>query len=572
LVIRNGLIVDGTGAPAFEADLAIDGGVISAVGDDVGPGAREIDAAGQIVTPGFVDVHTHYDGQVTWDPHLTPSGWHGVTTVVMGNCGVGFAPVHKEDRAWVIGLMEGVEDIPGAALTEGIRWSWETFPEYLDALDRDSFAIDVATQIPHGPLRVYVMGERGAKNEPATPADVARMGEIVREAIEAGALGFSTSRTLIHRGSDGELVPGTFADRDELFGIGKGLAEAKAGVFQMTSNHVDMADEFVWMRALAEETQRPVLFNLLQTDQAPDLWKTLLRLSDEAAAEGVEVVPQVAGRPQGILMSWQGTAHPFVPYPSYQAIANLPWPERLAKLRDPETRATILADTPANLGDFFNFITRSFNKMFPLGAEPDYEPTPDTSVAAIAQRTGKPAAEIAYDMLLADDGNGLLYFPIFNYSGGDLDVLHTLLNHPRTRISLADGGAHVGAICDASIQTFMLTHWVKGRTRGQRLGLEHAIRMQTRDTAWLYGLRDRGVLAPGFKADVNVIDLENLTLHAPEIVYDLPAGGRRFVQKATGYTATVLNGQVTFENGEPTGALPGGLLRGAREEPSLARV
>jgi N-acyl-D-aspartate/D-glutamate deacylase len=564
IVIRNGTVIDGTGKPSFTADVAIDGDRIAAVGR-AGRGRRELDATGLLVTPGFVDMHTHYDAQVTWDPHLTPSSWHGCTTVVMGNCGVGFAPARPDKHRWLIALMEGVEDIPGTAMHEGIRWEWETFPEYLDALERSPHAIDFGTQIPHGALRAYVMGERGAANEAATSDDIEAMRGLVREAIEAGALGFSTSRTLLHKSIYGEPVPGTFATREELFGIGSALRDAGRGVFQLAAEHLRVPEEFEWMKALSQEIGRPVLFNLSQTDHAPALWKDLVEMLDDAAASGVEVYGQVAGRSIGIVMSFELTAHPFAAHPQLLGLRRLAQPERAARLRDPEVRRRILDDTPLPLGEFETFVTRSFDKMYPLGAGGiDYEPDRDGSVAAIAAREGRPPLEVAYDLMLEPDGLGMLYFPLFNYADGNLDLLHTLHRHPRTRMGLSDAGAHCGAICDGGMPTFMLTHWTRDRTRGPKLPIEHVIRRQTSETAHVYGLRDRGVLEPGLKADVNVIDYDNLRFHQPEVAYDLPAGGRRLLQRADGYVATICGGAFIRENGEDTGALPGRLVRGPR--------
>jgi N-acyl-D-amino-acid deacylase len=571
LVIRGGKVIDGTGAPARTADVAIDGDRVAAVGDRCGPGLREVDAHGLLVTPGFVDIHTHYDAQATWDPFLTPSSWHGVTTVVMGSCGVGFAPVAPDRHAWLIGLMEGVEDIPGAALVEGIRWGWESFPEYLDALEGTARALDIGAQVPHGALRAYVMGERGAKNDPATPQDVERMGALVREALEAGALGFSTSRTLLHKAIDGVPVPGTFAGKDELVGIGRAMAAAGHGVFQVASDHARVPEELVWMRELAEETRRPVMFNLSQVDQAPELWRAGLGLLDAAHRDGVPLFAQVAGRAIGIIMTLDGTAHPFVPYPSYQAIARLPLAERAAKLQDPALRARLLAEEPVSIGPFEDFITRCFPRMFLPDAEGnvDYEPGPETSVAAVAQRTGRRPLEVALDALLSNGGRGLLYFPLFNYAKGDLALLHELHRHPATLLGLSDAGAHCGAICDGGMPTFMLSHWARDRARGPRLPLELVVRRQTRDTAAAFGLHDRGVLAPGFRADVNVIDLEHLHLRPPELVRDLPAHGRRLLQRATGYMATIVAGQAILEHDELTGVLPGRLVRGPQVAPAL---
>jgi N-acyl-D-aspartate/D-glutamate deacylase len=571
LVLRGGEVIDGTGAPARTADVAIDGDRITEVGR-CGPGRREVDASGLLVTPGFVDIHTHYDAQATWDPFLTPSSWHGVTTVVMGSCGVGFAPVAPDRHAWLIGLMEGVEDIPGAALHEGIRWGWESFPEYLDALEGTARALDIGAQVPHGALRAYVMGERGAKNDEATPQDVARMGALVREALEAGALGFSTSRTMLHKSIDGVPVPGTFAGKDELFGIGRAMAAAGHGVFQVASEHARVPAELAWMRELAEETGRPVMFNLSQIDQAPELWREGLALLDAARRDGAPLFAQVAGRAIGIIMTLDGTAHPLALHPSYQAIASLPLAERVLRLQDPALRARLLAEEPLRLGPFEEFITRCFPRMFlpDAAGNVDYEPGPETSVAAVAQRTGRRPLEVALDALLANGGRGLLYFPLFNYAKGDLGLLHELHRHPATLMGLSDAGAHCGAICDGGMPTFMLSHWARDRARGPRLPLEHVVRRQTRDTAAAFGLLDRGVLAPGFRADVNVIDLARLQLRPPELVRDLPAQGRRLLQRAAGYVATITAGQAILEHDELTGALPGRLVRGPQAAPALA--
>ncbi|HBP16883.1 MAG TPA: amidohydrolase [Planctomycetes bacterium] len=570
LVIRNATIVDGTGAPAYRGDLAVSGDQIVAVGQVSEPGKREIDAEGRLLAPGFVDIHTHYDGQCTWDPYLTPSGWHGVTTAVMGSCGVGFAPVAPNGQEFLIDLMEGVEDIPGAALSEGIEWGWESFPEYLDALASKSYGMDIATQVPHGPLRAYVMGQRGIDNEEATAADIEKMAALVKEGIAAGALGFSTSRTLIHRCKSGEVMPGTYAARDELFGIGKSLGELGQGVFQMTSNHVDMDQEVIWLRELSDMTGRPASFNLLQCDERPDLWRELLTWLDDAAAAGSKIRAQVAGRPSGLLQGWRCTAHPFVFCPTWQSIAMKPWPEQLATLRDPSFRARLVAEVPPSQGGFYDFLTRTWTKMFPLGKEPNYEPTPDQSLAALAKAQGKTPAEVAYDLLLEDEGEALLYFPVFNYSYGNMEPIREQLLNDNTILGLGDGGAHCGAIQDASITTYLMTHWVQGRTRGDRLPLERVIKKQTYDTAEFFGFHDRGRLLPGLRADLNLIDLERLHLDAPRVVHDLPAGGRRLIQEVQGYSATFVGGVQVYAEGETTGELPGKLVRGAQHP--VARV
>jgi N-acyl-D-aspartate/D-glutamate deacylase len=549
--------------------VAIDGETIVEVTAPgrAGRARHEIDADGRLVTPGWVDVHTHYDGQATWDPELSPSGWHGVTTVVMGNCGVGFAPAAPERRDWLIQLMEGVEDIPGTALAEGMSWNWETFPEYLDELDRMPRVMDVAALVPHGAVRAYVMGERGASNEEATAADVAAMAEIVAEAIRAGAAGFSTTRTVLHRAKDGQLAAGTTASPDELLGIGDAMGAAGGGVFELASDMVVPADEFAWMAELSRRSGRTVTFNCLQSDVWPEQWRELLQLADEANATGAHVVPQVAGRPACLLFGLESSVHPFIANPTYRRLADLPLAERVARMRTPEVRAAILAEQ-IDVGDFGNHLLRSFHKLFPLGDPPDYEPAPSSSVAAIADREGRPAAEVAYDLLLQRDGHELLYFPLLGYSHGDFGALQSMLEHPGTVLGLGDGGAHCGLLCDASLPSYMLTHWVRDRDRGERLGLERVVAMQTSETAALYGYGDRGVLAPGFRADVNVVDLDGLRLAPPEMVHDLPAGGRRLIQRANGYGATLCAGVPVRLDDEATGERPGHLLRGTRPVPT----
>ena len=542
------------------------GGRIAEVGGRLGAAHREIDAHGAIVTPGWVDVHTHYDGQVTWDPYLSPSTDHGVTSVVMGNCGVGFAPVHRDRREWLISVMEGVEDIPGTVLAEGIDWQWESFPEYLDALERMPRALDVGAQIPHSALRTYVMGERGVTHDEATPADIQAMVQLVREGMRAGALGFSTSRTIIHKYQGRKYPPGTFASPDEILGIARVLGEVGHGVFQMTSNHYQMETELPWMTQLARENNLPVAFALVQTDQTPDTWKRLLAALDETHRQNVPLYGAVAGRPAGILMAWLGSTHPFMAHPLWQQIAPLPWDEKLARLRDPAVRAQ-LTDMDALAGaarhdSRLAYLTQSFHKMYALGAEPDYEPPQERSVAAIAQREGRTPLEVVYDMLMDLDGKGIVYFPSFNYAYNDLSQLHAELQHPRTMMSLADGGAHCGYICDVSMPTYMLTHWARDRSRGPTLPLELMVQRQTRDTARIYGLEDRGLLRPGYLADINIIDFDRLRIPPPHVAFDLPAGGRRLVQTAEGYRATLKAGQTIMENGERTGALPGKLMRG----------
>jgi N-acyl-D-aspartate/D-glutamate deacylase len=571
LIIRGGTVVDGTGAEARTADVAVDDGRVSAVGDVRGERAqRTVDADGLLVTPGWVDIHTHYDGQLTWDDVLAPSSWHGVTTLVTGNCGVGFAPARPDRHDWLIGLMEGVEDIPGTALSEGMRWGWETFPEYLDALNGRSWTVDIGTQIAHGAVRAYVMGDRGAHNEPATAADIEQMKAIVKEAVAAGALGFSTSRTIAHLAIDGEPVPGTFAAEDELFGIGAALGELGTGVFELApagvagEDVIAPAKEVDWMRRLSSAIGRPVTFALLQVSSAPELWRELLATSLAAADEGAELWPQVGARATGLLSGHFTSLCLFDVIPAYRALKarDLAPDELVRALRDPEVRRSIVSWDPADGAE--ERLNDAFGMAFVLGVPPDYEPGPERSVAHIAATTGRDPRDVAYDAMLEDDGQALLYIPILNYASGSLEPAHEMLLHPRSAAGLADGGAHCGVICDASQPTFMLTHWTRDRTRGALLPLELAVKKQTHDTARLYGLGDRGTLETGKVADVNVIDYEHLQLGSPKVVADLPAGGRRLVQDATGYRATIKSGVTTFDDGEDTGMRPGVLLRGAR--------
>jgi N-acyl-D-amino-acid deacylase len=565
-VIRGGTIVDGSGQSSFTGDIAIQDGKIAEVGVKLAAGRREIDATGAIVTPGWVDVHTHYDGQATWDPYLSPSTDHGVTSVVMGNCGVGFAPVHAEQREWLISVMEGVEDIPGSVLSEGINWQWESFPEYLDALERMPRALDVGAQIPHSALRTYVMGERGVTHDEATQSDIKAMIALVRAALLAGALGLSTSRTLIHKYQAHKYPPGTFASHDEIMGIASVMGEVGHGVFQMTANHYQMEAEVPWLTEVARKNKLPVAFALVQTDQTPENWRRLLAALDETNKADIPLYGAVAGRPAGILMAWLGSTHPFMAHPLWQQIVNLTWPDKLARLRDPAVRAQLtdmnFLQGAAKHDQRLAYLTQSFHKMYALGTQPNYEPAQENSVASIAKRDGLSPLEVAYDMLMANDGKGIVYFPSFNYAYNDLSQLHTQLQHPRTMMSLADGGAHCGYICDVSMPTFMLTHWARDRQRGPTLPLELMVRRQTSDTAKIYGMNDRGLLRSGYLADINIIDFAKLSLPPPYVAFDLPAGGRRLVQTAHGYLATLKRGEVIMQNGERTGALPGKLVRG----------
>lgn len=577
LKIIGGKIVDGTGVPAYQGEVAIKDGKIAAIGKSVAGEAKQtIDASGRIVTPGFVDIHTHYDGQVTWDDTLEPSSGHGVTTVVMGNCGVGFAPVKPGKEEWLIQLMEGVEDIPGTALSEGITWEWESFPEYLDAIGKRETSVDFGTQIPHGALRAYVMGERGAKNEPATPEDIKEMRGLVREAIEAGALGVSTSRVLGHRAMDGEPVPGTFAAEEELYGLGHALRDAGRGVFELAPAGADGQDlvnakrEVEWMKKLSAEIERPVTFALLQNETEPDLWREIMAESIAAADHGSQLYPQIAARPFGLMIGLQ-THHAFAKRPTFLRLKEETnsLAELAAEMRKPEIKQAILSETnvapdPTNLFDGMTDIVEAMpHKLYAIGDPPNYEPEDDCNVAAIAKKDSVDPMSVAYDFFIENEGQAMLMMPMFNYYEGNHDVIREQLTHPYAVSGLSDGGAHCGMICDASIPTFMLTHWARDRSRGEKLDLEWIVKKQTKDTAGLFGLTDRGTLEVGKKADLNVIDFDHLTLRAIKMVHDLPAGGRRLLQKAEGYDYTIVSGEVTRRDGEDTGARPGRLIRGS---------
>jgi N-acyl-D-amino-acid deacylase len=583
LTITGGTVVDGTGDKRYRADIGVKDGRIVEVrrreGDDAGldgVAERTIDAAGRIVTPGFVDVHTHYDGQVSWDEMLEPSSLHGVTTVVSGNCGVGFAPVRPGREQWLIELMEGVEDIPGSALAEGITWQWESFPEYLDAIEKRHLAIDFGTQVAHGAVRGYAMGERGARNEDADDDDIAAMARIVREAVEAGALGFSTSRTEGHRALDGEPVPGTYAAERELFGLGRAMAAGGQAVFELApagavgEDDAAAMSELDWMTRLADETQRTVSFTMVQTQSAPDLWRKQLDLAGEAVANGIPVYAQFAARPFGMLFGFPGY-HAFDHRPTFRKLkAELPRDELAERLAEPGVRATILgeADLPVDpavqFDAMFAMIQHGLHNLYAIGNPPDYEPTPDRTVAAIAQQRGGDPLATLYDLMLEGGATAMLMMPFFNYAEGNHDAIYDMISHPAAVSGLSDGGAHCGLICDASYPTYLLTHWARDRSRGPRFSLEHMVRKQTLDTATLFGLGDRGVLAVGKKADLNVIDMDALQLDVPRMAYDLPAGGRRLIQGARGYDATVVSGVVTRRHGVDTGARPGRLIRGVR--------
>jgi N-acyl-D-amino-acid deacylase len=568
LIIRNGTIVDGTGAPRFSGDVAVKDGLIAAVGTVRGDAAEEIDAGGKIVAPGWVDIHTHYDGQATWDQEMAPSSWHGVTTVIMGNCGVGFAPASPNRHEWLIGLMEGVEDIPGTALAEGMKWDWETFPEYLDALERLPRTVDVGTHVPHGAVRAYVLGDREQPGAVPTAEDIEKMSAIVEEGVRAGALGFSTSRTVLHRSVDGELVPGTTATAEELIAIGRAMGKVGYGVFELASDLRREWDEFGWMGALSRETGLPVTFAALQSiAKEQPLSEQIERMRAEND-NGANIVAAIALRGNGIVMAWQGTVHPFRMRPSWQAIADLPWDQQRAKLLDPAFKARLLSETndysqvPPDIMGVAMVISAGWAMQFEMDDDFDYEPAADASIQARAEAKGVTPDEYAYDLLCRNEGTGFVYLPILNYADGNLDFLEALQGSEDCVNSLSDGGAHCGTICDAASPTFMLQHWVRDRKRGGRLGLEAAVKRQCLDTARLYGLDDRGVIAPGYMADLNVIDFDNLKLGRPWLAFDLPAGGKRLLQKAEGYVATIKSGVVTFRDGQWSGETPGGLIRG----------
>ncbi|MBK7584287.1 MAG: amidohydrolase family protein [Myxococcales bacterium] len=576
LIVRGGRIFDGSGGEPFTADIAISGGRITEVGKVDGVAERVIDATGAIVTPGFTDIHCHYDGQISWDPDLAPSSLHGATTVVLGNCGVGFAPVRPTDRERLVALMEGVEDIPGTALSEGITWEWESFPEYMRALDRSPHAIDFGLQIPHDALRVFVMGDRAIAGESPTDAEIATMRDLVREALDAGAIGFSTGRSDNHRAADGGATPASEADARELEGIAKAFVGRSTGVLQAVSDF-DMNEgderfdaEFDVLERMAEAAGgRPTSVSLMQRDQSPNQWRRILERVERAVARGVPMRVQAGARGIGVLLGLEATFHPFMGFPSYKKIAHLPLAERVRVLSDPAVRTRLLQEThepvagdgspiPPLADKLLAMMDVVAMRLFRLGATPNYEPAVGESIAAEAFAKNLPALQVVYDALLEDGGKALLYFPIYNYTDMSLDNVHTMLTHPLALPGLSDGGAHVGTVCDASFPTFMLTHWARDRER-DKLPLARVVRMLTRDTSRYVGLSDRGELKPGQRADINVIEFERLSLTRPEMVFDLPAGGRRLIQRAEGYLATLVNGQVIVENGKLTGARPGRL-------------
>ncbi|NQW09207.1 MAG: amidohydrolase family protein [Alphaproteobacteria bacterium] len=563
LVIRGGTVVDGTGAEPFVADVAIAGDRIVAIGTVDAAGAEEIDARGRIVTPGFVDIHTHYDGQAVWDTHMAPSAWHGVTTAVMGNCGVGFAPCKPADRDKLVELMEGVEDIPGPVMHEGLNWQWESFEEYLQTLDTLPRDIDLCALLPHAALRVYVMGDRAIRHEVATEDDIARMRKLTAEAVRAGAFGFSTSRTISHKSLNGEYTPTLRAHEDELTGIALGMKDAGSGFLEIVSdwNEPDPETEFATLRRVVEASGRTAVFSLTQRHDRPHFWRDLLRLSGEAAADGLSIRPVVAPRPIGILLGLEGSQNPFSGTPSYKAIAHLPLADRVVAMRDAETRQRILSEDPVT-GSTFPLIHRiSFSKMFRLGSPANYEPDQADSIAAIAEREGRTAPEVAYDLLLEGDGHAFIYTPLVNFAAYDMSVPEAMLSDRNAIMGLGDGGAHVGFILDAGFPTWLMSYW--GRERG-RFSMADTIRRLTSDTASAAGLSDRGVIAVGKKADLNVIDWDRLGFSDPYVAFDLPAGGKRLLQKTTGYDATIVSGRVTYRDGVATGELPGAVVRGQR--------
>lgn len=565
LVIRGGTIVDGTGAGRFCGDIAVADGKIAAIGQISGMGMEEIDARDRIVTPGFVDIHTHYDGHATWTNRLEPSSQHGVTTVLTGNCGVGFAPCRKEDRDRLVKLMEGVEDIPDAVMSAGLPWSWQSFPDYLDFLDQRSFDIDIATQIPHAPLRVFVMGDRAAGHEPATGDEIARMGELAKEAINAGALGFSTSRSLNHRSSDGTITYSYSAVSDELAGIARMLGESGKGVLQFISDFDDIDAEFDIVRRMVSESGRPLSLSLLQMPHVPDRWRAVLDRIEDARSQGDAIGAQVCGRPVGVMMALNFSRHPFIPCQSYIEIANLDYRAKLSAMREPERRKRILTEYASFRDDGPFALLSNFANMYELDEIPDYEPAASASLQARAGREGRDPPELAYEILV--DRESVIYIPAANYSANSLAPIREMLGHPASILGLGDGGAHCGLICDASLPTYMLARWVKpdgAANDSDGMSLEAVVKALTADTADAVGLGDRGRLSVGMRADLNIIELDKIALHRPEAIADLPNGASRLGQRATGYDATIVAGAVTRRGGEATGELPGRLVRGPR--------
>jgi N-acyl-D-aspartate/D-glutamate deacylase len=562
LVIRGGTILDGSGGDPIDADIALSDGKITAIDANLPKGDEEIDARGKIVTPGFVDVHTHYDAQVTWSNRITPSSWNGATTTMIGNCGVGFAPCKPDQRDLLVKLMEGVEDIPEVVLTEGLPWNWETFDDYMDSLEARQFDLDVVTQVPHAAVRVYVMGERAIRHEPATAADRAAMAEIAAAGIRSGALGFSTSRTINHKTLAGEHTPTLRAEEDELVEISAAVGKVGSGWLQMISDFDDQDAEFAILRRMVEAAGRPMTVTILQRDSRPESWRDLMGKIATANDDGLRIYGQVLTRPTGIMLGFEISQNPFINRPSWDKIADLPFDEKLTVLRQPEFRAQLLSES--NPDERLAYRVSCWERIFPLGDPPDYEPAPEQSIAARAARAGQDANAFAYDLLMENGGKTILYRPLSNYTYGDLDTVKDMFSHPNSLIGLGDGGAHVSILSDASAFTYMLTHWTRDRTRGDKTPLPWAIKRLTLDNAAAIGLNDRGLLRPGYKADINVIDYDRLQLHAPQVAYDLPSGGRRLIQKADGYDATIVSGVPVQIDGVETGALPGRLVRGAQ--------
>ena len=567
LVIRGGTVADGRGGALYEADVAIANGRIAEVGKVSAKGKEEIDAKGKLVTPGFVDVHTHYDGQVTWSHDISPSSQNGVTTAIMGNCGVGFAPCRPSDHRRLIELMEGVEDIPEPVLSAGIPWEWESFPDYMNWLSKRPFDIDIGAQLPHAALRVYVMGERGARRDPATPEDNAAMAALAADAVKAGALGFSTSRTLNHRTSTGDFTPTLKAGEDELTAIADAMHKTGRSVLQFVLDQSTFKEDLPMMLRVADRTRCPISFSVAQGDRSPRGWRHTLDSLAEATARGLSVTAQIAARPVGLLLGLELSRNPFQTHPSYKAIAKLPLDERIKRMRDPAVRAAILSETATVVDDPL-FFKPNYDKMYLLGNPPDYEQPPERTLGARAQREGRKPEELAYDAMLEENGRGMLYVPFLNYAEGNLDAVHEMLQDPHSIPGLSDGGAHCGIICDASFPTYLLTHWTRDRTRGDKLSIPFVVAAQARRTAESVGLLDRGVLARGYKADVNVIDYDKLHMHPPKVHYDLPMQGRRLLQQIDGYDATIVSGVVTQRHGQSTGVRPGRLVQGVQAAPA----
>ena len=563
IIIKNGTIYDGTGQGSFVSDIFVKNELVvdlrkSNVNDKC---LEEIDANGLIVTPGFVDIHTHYDGQVTWDNYISPSSWHGVTTAIMGNCGVGFAPVHHFDHDRLVTLMEGVEDIPEVVLTEGLEWKWETFGEYLDYISKRSFDIDIGAQVPHGPLRLYVMGQRGADREIANDEDIKLMSKLASEAVSIGALGFTTSRTLNHRTSEGDLVPQFTAAENELVGISKAIGKTNKGVMQLVTDLIGGRQEYLILEKMVIESNRPLSITVAQTDANNYEWEDLLGWIEDSANNGLPIKAQVCGRPVGLVLGLSVTLNPFSAHPSFKKISNLPLEEKIKIMQSPNFKKKLLSEKPSTSNGLILSILRNYNNIYILDDPPNYEPLIEESLGFQAKKVDIEVDEFLYDYLLMEDGKKLLYYPIGNYMDSSLDAAKKMMESEHSLLGLGDGGAHCATICDASFTTHMLTFWGRDRVRGPKMDLSWIIKSHTRDNALAMGLNDRGLISKGMKADLNVIDFDNLTLHAPEVVNDLPAGGKRLIQNVDGYVATIMSGKVTYRNGMKTGELPGKLIR-----------